>query len=192
MSRTEIAGMSYFIDSHCSPSSYDTQTCRSVDAYSSPLTRGSSRMALDTAPGAIPVLISVHVFPPSCVRQKCGFMSSIRIVFAAAYAVRLSKCPASMLKMRVHGLIAGGVTFVHFAPPSVVTWMLPSSVPAQITLWLRGDSDRAVMLPNGAGVTVLAYLPAFAGTCQVWRARSGLMRVHECAWSVDFHTTFDV
>ena len=43
------------------------------------------------APGAMPVLISVHVLPPSCVRQKCGFMSSIRIVFAAAYAVRLSK-----------------------------------------------------------------------------------------------------
>ena len=80
----------------------------------------------------MPVLISVHVLPPSCVRQKCGFMSSMRIVFAAAYAVRLSKWPASMLKMRVHGLIAGGVTFVHFAPPSIVTWMLPSSVPAQM------------------------------------------------------------
>ena len=93
--------------------------------------RGSSRIELATAPAAMPVLISVHVLPPSCVRQKCGFMSSMRIVFAAAYAVSVSKWPASMLKMRVHGLICGGVTFVHFAPPSVVTWMSPSSVPAQ-------------------------------------------------------------
>ena len=44
-----------------------------------------------SAPGAIPVLISVHVLPPSCVRQKCGLRSSRRSVFAAAYAVRLSK-----------------------------------------------------------------------------------------------------
>jgi hypothetical protein len=94
--------------------------------------------------------------------------------------------------MRVQGFIAGGVTFVHFVPPSVVTWMVPSSVPAQITFWLRGDSESAVMLPNGDVVTVLAYLPAVAGTCHVSRARSGLMRVHECAWSVDFHTAFDV
>src|SRR3954466_3885751 len=97
-----------------------------------------------------------------------------------------------MLKMRVHGLIAGGVTFVHFAPPSIVTWIMPSSLPVQITLRLRGESAIAVRLPNGAGVTVLAYLPAVAGTSHVWRVRSGLMRVHVCAWSVDFHTAFDV
>src|SRR5262245_55189069 len=124
-------------------------------------------MAFETAPGAMPVLISVHVFPPSCVRQKCGFISSTRIVFAAAYAVALSKCPASMLKMRVHGLIAGGVTFVHFAPPSIVTWILPSSVPAQMTFTSFGDGESAVMAPEGPGVTPLAYLPAFAGTAQV-------------------------
>jgi hypothetical protein len=41
-------------------------------------------MELATAPGARPPSISVHVAPPSCVRQKCGFMSSIRIVLAAA------------------------------------------------------------------------------------------------------------
>ena len=108
--------------------------------------------------------VRIHVVDPHRVRR----------------GVRGERCrsgPASMLKMRVHGLIAGGVTFVHFAPPSVVTWMLPSSVPAQITLWLRGDSESAVMLPSGDGVTVLAYLPAFAGTSHVWRARSGLMRV---------------
>src|SRR5205085_7419315 len=117
-----------------------------------------------TAPGVMPVLISVQVRPPSCVRHRCGFRSSTRIVFAAAYAVFASKCPASILKMRVHGLICGGVTFVHFAPPSVVTWMLPSSVPAQMTLTFLGDGDSAVIVPSGAGLTVLAYLPAFAGT----------------------------
>jgi len=73
-----------------SPSSKDTHTCVSVAAYSSPCLRGSSRMELATAPGASPVSISVHVRPPSCVRQKCGSMSSIRMVFAAAYAVPVS------------------------------------------------------------------------------------------------------
>src|SRR6476659_7919305 len=104
-------------------------------------------MLFATLPGATPVLISVHVFPPSCVRQKCGLRSSSRNVFAAAYAVRLSKCPASMLKMRVHGLICGGVTFVHFAPPSVVTWILPSSVPAHSTFTSFADGDSAVIVP---------------------------------------------
>src|SRR5579859_6550560 len=94
-----------------------------------------------------PLLISLHVLPPSWVRQKCGRKSSIRSVFAAAYAVCVSKWPASMLKMRVHGLISGGVTLVHFAPPSSVTWMFPSSVPAHRTVSLFGDGDRAVMLP---------------------------------------------
>ena len=42
--------------------------------------------------------------------------------------------------------------------------MLPSSVPAHITFIVTGDGETAVMVPSGAGVTVLAYLPAFAGT----------------------------
>src|SRR5436305_10202262 len=113
-------------------------------------------MELATAPPAMPVLISVHVLPPSCVRQKCGFMSSSRKVLAAAYAVLVSKWPASMLKMRVHGLIWGGVTLVHFTPPSVVSWMRPSPVPAQSTLTSRGDGASAVIDPIGAGVTVAA------------------------------------
>ena len=82
-----------------------------------------------------------------------------------------------MLKMRVHGLIAAGVTFDQFLPPSAVVWIWPSSVPAQSTPAERGDGEKAVIVPNGAGVTPVAYLPAFAGTVQLWRARSGLMRV---------------
>src|SRR5436853_1086240 len=98
-------------------------------------------------------------------------MSSMRIVFAAAYAVRSSKCPASILKMRVHGLMAGGVTLDQLAPPLLVVCIVPSSVPAHITLIFLGDGDRAVMLPNGAAVTPEEYLPALAGTAQVCRVR---------------------
>src|SRR5690242_12535506 len=97
-----------------------------------------------------------------------------------------------MLKMRVHGLMAGGVTLVQRTPPVVVTWMLPSSVPAQSTRDVRGDGASAVIVPNGLAVAPAAYLPADAGTGHVRRARSGLMRVHEWAWSADFHTAFDV
>src|SRR5437867_9289652 len=96
-----------------------------------------------------------------------------------------------MLKIRVHGLMAGGVTFVQFAPRSVVTWMLPSSVPAQSTRRSRGEGESAVIVPNGAGVTPAAYFPAFAGTAQLWRARSGLIRVQLWARSMLFQTTFD-
>ena len=56
---------------------------------------------------------------------------------------------------------------------------------------LRGDGDSAVMLPSGAGVTVLAYLPALAGTAQVCRVRSGLMRVQLWPRSSVFHTALD-
>ncbi len=92
-SRTEIAGMLKRSDRQWSPSSNDTHTCTSVAAYSSPFFRGSSRIEFAAAPAAMPVLISVHVLPPSCVRQKCGFRSSMRSVFAAAYAVVLVEVP---------------------------------------------------------------------------------------------------
>src|ERR1700733_4105995 len=145
-------------------------------------------MELVTAPPSMPLSISVHVLPPSWVRHKCGFMSSSRRVLAAAYAVAASKWPASMLKMRLHGLICGGVTLVHFAPPSVVSWMRPSPAPAQSTLTSSGEGARAVMEPCGAGVTVAAYLPALAGTSHVWRVRSPLMAVQLCPPLPVFHT----
>src|ERR1035437_592156 len=148
-------------------------------------------MELATAPPATPLSISVQVLPPSWVRQKCGFMSSSRRVLAAAYAVLVSKWPASLLKMGGPGLVlgggavvpfgapagAGGVTLFHLAPPSVVAWMTPSPVPAQSTLTSRGEGAIAVTVPAGAGVTVEAYLPALPGTSHVWRERSPLMGV---------------
>src|SRR5512143_2517653 len=97
-----------------------------------------------------------------------------------------------MLKMRVQGLIAGGVTLVQRTPPSMVTWMLPSSVPAQITVTSRGEGESAVIAPSGATVTSLAYFPALGGTSQVWRVRSGLIRVQLWPRSMVFHTTFEV
>src|ERR1700689_2677918 len=82
-----------------------------------------------------------------------------------------------MLKMRVHGLICGGVTSVHFTPPSGGTWMRPSPAPAHSTLTSSGEGASAVMEAVAAGVTVAPYLPAFAGTSQVWRVRSPLIAV---------------
>ena len=93
--------------------------------------------------------------------------------------------------MRVHGLIDGGVTLVHVTPPSRVTWMWPSSVPAHRMASERGLGLSAVMLPIGPGFTVLAYLPVLAGTAHVARVRSGEIRDHEWPWSTLFHTTFD-
>src|SRR5580704_13739169 len=177
ISRTEIAGMLRRSECHWSPSSNDTQICVSVDAYSRPFLRGSSRIELATAPPAMPLSISVQVLPLSCVRQKCGFMSSRRRVLAAAYAVLVSKWPASMLKMRVQGLIWDGVTSVHFAPPSVVSWRTPSPVPAQSTFTSSDEGASAVIEPNGEAVTVEAYLPALVGAFHAWRVRSPLMAV---------------
>src|SRR5512146_2871190 len=97
-----------------------------------------------------------------------------------------------MLKIRVHALIAGGVTLLQWSPPSIVTWMLPSSVPAQITARSRGEGESAVIAPSGATVTSLAYFPALGGTSQVWRVRSGLIRLQLWPRSMVFHTTFEV
>src|SRR5271170_7393173 len=85
-----------------------------------------------------------------------------------------------MLKMRVHALISGGVTLVHFSPPLVVTWMKPSPVPAQSTFTSIGEGASAVTEPCAAAFTVGAYLPALAGTSQVCRVRSPLIGVQLC------------
>ena len=52
----------------------------------------------------------------------------------AAYAVFVSKCDASRIETLAHGTSADGVTSFHVVPPSRVTWISPSSVPAQMTL----------------------------------------------------------
>ena len=90
----------------------------------------------------------------------------------------MSKWPASILKMRAQGFICGGVTLVHFAPPSVVTWMTPSPVPAHRTFRSSGEGASAVMEPVAVGVKPDAYLPAFEGGSHLSpRVRSPLMAV---------------
>src|SRR5215469_10512682 len=93
-----------------------------------------------------------------------------------------------MLKTRVQGLICGGVTSTHLAPPSKVAWMLPSSLPAHITLTSSGEGARAVMAPDCDGVTVAPYLPVLDGTSQVFRVRSPEMAVQLWPPLVDFQT----
>src|SRR6185503_18069473 len=103
-----------------------------------------------------------------------------RSVLAAAYAVSGSKCPASMLKMRVHGLIDGGVTLVQVAPPSRVTLIAPSSDPDQRINGDFGLGAIAVRQPIGLGFTDAPYFPVFAGAVQFApRVRSPEMRDHE-------------
>src|SRR2546422_3666009 len=93
-----------------------------------------------------------------------------------------------MLKMRVPGWIAAGVTFLHVAPPFSVTWMLPSSVPAQRTAPVRGEGDSAVIAPRGVGVTLRAYRPALAGIAPDCPARAGLIPDQVLARSFHFPT----
>ena len=44
-----------------------------------------------------------------------------------------------MIDTFAHGFSAGGVTFFHVFPPSVVTWIRPSSVPTQMRPASSGD-----------------------------------------------------
>src|SRR3954453_19736008 len=90
--------------------------------------------------------------------------------------------------MRVHAFICGGVTLFHFVPPSVVSWMRPSPLPAHRTLTSSGEGASAVTVPAAEGVTPDAYLPALAGTSQVWRVRSPLIGVQLWPPSIVFQT----
>ena len=64
----------------------------------------------------------------------CGFMSSSRRVFTAAYAVSGSNRPGSMMNTFMNEVSCGGVTSVQCSPPSAVVATTPSSVPIQMRL----------------------------------------------------------
>ena len=66
----------------------------------------------------------------------------------AAYTVRSSNAEASSCETLLHGVSAGGVTFFHVLPPSRVTWIRPSSVPAQSTFTSRFEGARAYTTPR--------------------------------------------
>src|SRR5579862_7601334 len=94
-----------------------------------------------------------------------------------------------MLKMRVQAFICGGVTLVHFLPPSMVTWMYPSLVPAHSTLTSRGDGPSAVTEPTACADTVAPYFPALVGVSHLSaRVRSPLIGVQLCPALVVFQT----
>jgi hypothetical protein len=52
-----------------------------------------------------------------------------------------------MMDTRVNSPSVGGVTSVQVLPPSRVRWMSPSSDPAQIRPFTRGDSASAKIVP---------------------------------------------
>jgi len=86
-------------------------------------------------------------------------LSSTRKVFAAAYAVPLSKCPASMLKMRVHGLIAAGVLYYV----SNVVWKSTDHAHS----WTRVSPDltrQSWAVPASAGKYAAGVTPAPTGS----------------------------
>src|SRR5215210_2106380 len=97
-------------------------------------------------------------------------MSSRRSVFTAAYAVSVSKCDASMMEILLHGrcLSAGGVTSVHVRPPLNVTWINPSSLPAQSTLSFTYEGASVYTTPGcrAAAARSPAYLPTLGGTTE--------------------------
>src|SRR5512138_619046 len=104
-------------------------------------------------------------------------MSSRRRVLMAAYAVSVSKCDASMTETLLHDrdLSAGGVTSFHVLPPSNVTWIRPSSLPAQMMFSFTYDGASVYTTP---GCRVVAgrspeYLPTLGGTIESVRVTSG-------------------
>ena len=86
-----------------------------------------------------------------------------------------------MIEMRDHSrsLSSAGVTFVHDTPPLRVTCTVPSSVPAQITPFVTGDSAIANTVPY-VSTPVWSFVigppdgPSVRGSL---RDRSGLMAV---------------
>ena len=73
----------------------------------------------------------------------CGCRSSSRNVLTAAYAVFGSVWLASITETFCHAESCGGVTLFQFAPPSVVTQISPSSVPAHMSFGSTMESASA-------------------------------------------------
>src|SRR6266849_5784402 len=96
----------------------------------------------------------------------CGCKSSRLLRLTAAYAVAASKCEACSILIVLQVEIADGVTFFQVAAASLVTWILPSSLPTQIRPSLTGDGAMVRMVPG-------ACLGFFGST--VVRVRAGLM-----------------
>ena len=75
----------------------------------------------------------------------------------AAYAVFESKRPASISETFSHDLSSGGVTFCHvLARRFVVTWISPSSVPAQIVF--TSLYDGATVNDAASGIVCMSLV----------------------------------
>src|SRR3954469_20267815 len=104
--------------------------------------------------------------------------------------VPVAKCPGSTDDTQGLGAAPGTflIVFVHVVPPFCVTWMLPSSVPAQITSGFRGDSAIATIVVCISADELSTVIPpdsscfCFAGS---FVERSGEMRLHVCPKSLD-------
>src|ERR1043166_4534058 len=98
-----------------------------------------------------------------------------------------------MIETLLHGFdrIAAGVTSFQVAPPSRVTWICPSSVPAQIQRAFTNDGAMVYTTPGCRAEAVgdVAYLPTFAGTSESVRVRSGEILPQLCPPVVVRHTT---
>ena len=181
MSRTEIAGMLSWSECQLSPSSKETQTCVSVDAYSRPFLRGSSRMELadgaagdavvDLGPGLAAISSATgadHIVEPQSI------CSGVR-------GLRCRNDPRPWLKMRRPRLHLRRCDVGPFFP--AVHRDLNDSVagagPEHVHIERRWRKPP-VIEPYAATVTVDAYLPAFVGTSQLWRVRSPLIAVQLC------------
>src|SRR5688500_191391 len=121
-------------------------------------------------------------------------MSSSRSVLMAAYAVSVSKCDASMMEILLHGrcFSTGGVTSFHVRPPLNVTWIRPSSLPAQMMFSLMYDGAIVYTTPGCRLVALrsLAYLPTLGGTTESVRVRSGEISCQLCPPFVVCQTVF--
>src|SRR6266508_4760684 len=108
----------------------------------------------------------------------------------AAYAPPSSYRLASTQETIGAGPSAGtlATTFVQLLPPSRVTCTLPSSVPAQMTCALRGDSLIAYTVVFISAAELSTVTPpdsscfCFSGSLV---ERSGEMRSHDCPLSRD-------
>ena len=87
----------------------------------------------------------VHDAPKSSVRYTYGSKLPTWWASTVMYALPASHFEASMLRTTPSTGMSGtfAVTSVQLAPPSLVRWIIPSLVPAQITPSVTGLSSIA-------------------------------------------------
>src|SRR5437870_4140288 len=103
----------------------------------------SSSMTYTGELGARPADRFFQLFPPSVVRKSHDERLSLRWPSNETYAVLTSAADATTRLTHVPFGTSGTLpsTSVQLTPPSRVSQMLPSSVPAQIVPFAIGDSE---------------------------------------------------